>query len=93
MSPLEVLRSQVTAAGWCADVRTDGPVPLLRVWHSSFPAFGDSVSARTGPDGTRSFYSSTGQPLAPCDDVTAARDEVIGLLSPFVQAAARSRAN
>ena len=90
MSALDDLGRALTAAGWCTEVRTDGPVPLLRVWHPWAPSFGDSVSIRT-VDGARWFHSSTREPLALCDDVAAGRDAVIALLAPLVEVAVLSR--
>lgn len=87
MSALEDLGEALTAAGWCTQIRTDGPVTLLRVWHPETPSFGDSVSVQPG----EWFHSSTGEALAPCDDIPAARDAVIELLGPLVQAAVRGR--
>ncbi len=57
MNPLLDLDQALTTEGWCTQLRADGPVPLLRVWHPSTPWFGDSVSPRTGPDGTSAFYT------------------------------------
>lgn len=91
MSTLEALGQKLTTTGWCTQIRTDGPAPLLRVWHPSYPSFGDSVSVRSGWDGTTSFYSSTGRWLSRCDDLAAARDAVIALLTPFVTVALAAR--
>ena len=86
MSALDDLGRALTAAGWCAEVRADGPVSLLRVWHPETPSFGDSVSVQDG-----ALHSSTGEALAPIGDVPGARDAVIELLAPLVQVAVRSR--
>ncbi|WP_030169886.1 hypothetical protein [Spirillospora albida] len=84
---LEQLANALIKGGW--RTRTDlGRIPaVVRVWHPDVPLIGDNVSVHPGPDGQPWFHSSTGVPVAPCNDVRRAASEVAALLRPYVDIA------
>ncbi|MFB4314363.1 hypothetical protein [Actinomadura sp. 21ATH] len=81
---LEALGQALAAAGWRAVPRYDEIPVRLRVFHPTLPVVGETVnvtSERTGPW----FRSSTGRPLARCDDLpraVAAIDQLLGRFLP-----------
>jgi hypothetical protein len=79
---LDRLARVLADAGWAVS-RYDRPMPLLRVCFRTLPGVGDSITVR--PKGVRRrmwFYSSTGEPIAPCRNLAWALVRVRELLVP-----------
>lgn len=80
---LDMLGDALAEAGWCTVRRYAEMPPLLRVFSSDLLKVGESIWVKPGVGGVRWFMSSTGQPLAPCHDLAAARAEITAHLTTF----------
>ncbi|TDD80920.1 hypothetical protein [Actinomadura rubrisoli] len=84
---LDTLARALTAAGWSASPRYDERPALLRVVAPELPGVGESIRVKPGVSGVPWFISSTGDPLAPCHDLTGACAAIDARLGPVVAAA------
>ncbi|TDD95828.1 hypothetical protein [Actinomadura rubrisoli] len=84
---LDALAHALTAVGWSASPRYDQHPALLRVVAPELPGVGESVRVKAGVGGVPWFISSTGDPLAPCHDLTGACATIAARLGPFAAAA------
>ncbi|WP_433333992.1 hypothetical protein [Spirillospora sp. CA-294931] len=86
---LDALGGALAEAGWSSLSRYHEKPPLLRVFHPATPWFGDSVSVADSLEGTPWFWSSTGDPLAPCADLEKAVARVEEQITSFEPMAER----
>ncbi|MFC4051281.1 hypothetical protein ACFOY4_16435 [Actinomadura syzygii] len=87
---LDALADALAFAGWTCVPRYEVTPALLRVFSSSAPMIGESISVKAGVGGVPWFISSTGDPLRPCHDLTGTCTEISVRLAPFVAAARTS---
>ncbi|WP_433233984.1 hypothetical protein [Actinomadura nitritigenes] len=73
---LDMLARALADAGWSSSPRYERIPPLIHVFAPDLPWFGESVLVADGPAGVPWFESSTGDLLAPCDDLTCAVGEI-----------------
>lgn len=84
---LDRLAAALNEAGW-ATRRRYGQIPvLIHVFHPEVPVLGDSISVEPSFGTVPWFKSSTGELLAPCDDLPLAVEQIAKLLGPYVKAA------